>query len=104
MLFRSAAKRNALLYKYAAEYGIEVTLPNWETLVEERNKTEWIKANYPDGAVISQDVCKQTAPDEDGYGCETWTIGERRCTCGHVRLELIVEGEIGNWRAYPSSY
>ena len=54
----------------------------------------WIASNFPDGETVDVDdnICE----------CETWTVGDRRCSCGNRRLELSVEGDLSSgFYGYP---
>lgn len=52
--------------------------------VEDFLKDRWMKTAYPDGKTIDID---------DNYcECETYTIGDRRCSCGNRRINAYVEG------------
>ena len=45
----------------------------------------WIASNFPDGTEVEHDQCN---------GCDTWTVGERRCFCGNRRMYLEIGGNV----------
>lgn len=56
----------------------------------------FVEEKYPDGTEVDVDdnICE----------CESWTVGERRCSCGNRRMYLEIEGDLlnGFW-AYPNA-
>lgn len=57
---------------------------------------EYRKENLPDGKIIHIDCCDD---------CSEYTIGERRCSCGNVRVDIVVEeGHGGKIWHYDSRY
>lgn len=65
--------------------------------VDEFMKEKFIEENYSNGTEV---YLKHTCDE-----CSTWYVGERRCSCGNVRVELEVEGNfIDGYYAYPVRY
>lgn len=65
-------------------------------LIDEKARQLWIDENYPDGTEVDIKCCD---------GCNTWVIGEHRCSCGNRRMELTVEGNFfDGFDAYPEPY
>jgi len=51
---------------------------------------------YPDGTELDIDICDE---------CDIWVVGDHRCSCGNIRVELISEGNIVDGiYFYPSRY
>lgn len=51
---------------------------------------------YPDGMELDIDICDE---------CNVWIVGEHRCSCGNIRVELVSEGNIVDGiYFYPSRY
>lgn len=70
---------------YATENKIEISgLSSKEILdvVSERQRREFIKENYPDGEEFKIGCCDE---------CSSYIMGDRRCSCGNVRVDLVVE-------------
>lgn len=67
-------------------------------LAENHRREKWIAENYPDGSNMTHKCCDY---------CSDWTVGERRCSCGNRRMNLVVEkgryGETGYY-AYAEAY
>lgn len=64
-------------------------------VAENHEREKWIAENYPNGRTISHSCCDY---------CSEWTIGERRCSCGNRRMNLVVEGKGQNRYAYAEAY
>ena len=66
-------------------------------LAEEALRLQAMKSQYPDGDVMNIDCCGE---------CSTWTLGERRCSCGNVRISLESSGSFldGTGYFYPYRY
>ena len=56
-------------------------------------RDKWVEENYPDGEEVPFDQCNF---------CDSWIVGERRCSCGNRRVYLEIEGNaIDGFFAYP---
>ena len=89
-----------LSVKYLLKSGVDVeNLTSDEIIVKANDlaRDAWITSNFPDGETVDVD---------DNYcECETWTVGDRRCSCGNRRLELSVEGDLSSgFYGYPEPY
>jgi len=86
--------------KYATENGIDIEDYDEKSIiqiVDNHAKGKFLEDNYPDGTeVYLKHVC---------YECNTWVVGERRCSCGNRRVRLEVEGNLlDGYLAYPEGY
>jgi hypothetical protein len=96
-------KLNKLLIKsveYAKDNNINIKELSNEKLIKEVKDfaiKKYIEIDYLDGTEVDID---------DNYcECAKWTVGDRRCSCGNVRLYLEVEGDILNgFTAYPTPH
>ena len=85
-------KSNRLLRKsieYAINHAINIDdLTDSEIINYIKNEAgqQWMQQNYPNNTQveISYAIC----------GCETYFIGERRCSCGNRRISAYPEGNI----------
>lgn len=77
--------------KRAAQNKIDILNSTKEEIIDKVEtflKDEYMKSNYPEGKAIDID---------DNYcECETFTIGDRRCSCGYRRISFFVEGNCLN--------
>lgn len=64
-------------------------------LAEENRREKYIADNYPNGTIMDHSYCDN---------CSDWTIGERRCSCGNRRMNLVVEGKYPDYYAYAEAY
>lgn len=66
-------------------------------IVNEHAKEKYLKENLPDGTeVYLKHAC---------YECDTYIMGERRCSCGNRRIDIIIEGNIvDGFYYYPEPY
>lgn len=59
-------------------------------------KEEFIRKNFPDGKELEIKCCDF---------CDSWVVGEHRCSCGNRRMELTIEGNfLDGFYGYPSAY
>jgi hypothetical protein len=100
---KSEDQNNELLIKsikYAEENDININDLNNNAIIEkvkELAKVKYTEKEYEEGTDI--------AIDDNYCECEKWTVGERRCSCGNVRIYLEVEGDIlKGFMAYPTPY
>lgn len=84
-------KRNKLLaasYKYISDNNLSFTGGPDQAIELANSKAgeAWLEKNYPDGTAIDID---------DNYcECETYIMGEHRCSCGNRRIEANFDGDI----------
>jgi hypothetical protein len=100
---REVQKVDKLLVKsieYATKNGINIE--DFEpkdviSIVSEHAKDQYLKEECPDGTeVYLKHAC---------YECSTYTMGERRCSCGNRRISISVEGDlIDGFYHYPEAY
>ncbi len=89
------------LLKLAEEYNIspsnyDYSIEMFYDAIKEEHKNRWILANYPDGKELRLKCCDE---------CNTWVVGEHRCSCGNRRVYLEVEGDVlEGYIAYPCCY
>lgn len=96
-------KNNKLLIKsieYATLHNIDIedlTSDQIISTVCEYAKDEYLKENVPNGTeVYLKHACNE---------CNTYIMGERRCSCGNRRIDIIVEGDIiEGFYYYPEPY
>lgn len=86
--------------RLAAELQLDVDELTVDQIVYEVNevmKEKFIEDNYPEGtSVYLKHACSE---------CSEWVVGERRCTCGNRRIDLVVEGDfLSGFDAYPEAY
>ena len=56
--------------------------------------TAWLKANMGEDVGVDDNICE----------CETWTVGERRCSCGNRRIHAeCMEIVPGKFLVYPEA-
>lgn len=70
---------------YATENKVEISgLSSGGILevVSEHQRRKFIEENYPDGEEFIIKCCDE---------CSSYIMGERRCSCGNVRVDLVVE-------------
>lgn len=96
-------KNNKLLIKsieYATLHNINIedlTSDQIIYTVSEYTKEKYLEENLPDGT----EVYLKHGCDE----CSTYIMGERRCSCGNRRIDIIVEGDIiEGFYYYPEPY
>jgi hypothetical protein len=67
------------------------------SIVDEHAKNKYLEENVPDGTeVYLKHEC---------YECNTYIMGERRCSCGNRRISIIVEGDLlEGYYHYPEAY
>jgi hypothetical protein len=85
----------ALAATLAGKYGISLDDANLVEKVCEADREAWAKAHYPDGTNMHFDECDD---------CNSWTVGEHRCSCGNRRVYLELDGKLGNWFARPVAH
>lgn len=88
----------AKLFSLSSSLGIEpgayTSAGAFLDAVAEAAKTAFILKEYPDGTEID-------AGGQCDY-CDSWTVGDRRCSCGNRRMYLEVEGNVlDGFTAYP---
>lgn len=96
---------NDLMLKACVAYGkkVELYLSDYSSVdafkedCNNRFRKAFLKQNYPVGTAVSlKNECDE---------CSTYIVGDRRCSCGNVRLEMVVEGDLLNKPyAYPEKY
>lgn len=91
---RTVTKEQLLAASMAAQYGIDVNDPDLVQKVRAKDQERWVEENYPNGTEVDIDCCDF---------CDTWTVGEHRCSCGNRRMYLDVSGGIRDWWAYPAA-
>jgi len=72
----------------APDYGIDPLELDGKTLIHkvtEKKQEEWVKEHYPKGTEMTVNECDY---------CDTWEVGDRRCSCGNRRVYLTVEGNL----------
>ena len=69
----------------AESFGVNPMDSNVVELVQGVAEARFIAEEYPDGQLMDIDCCSE---------CDTWIIGEHRCSCGNRRMYLTVEGNI----------
>lgn len=90
VLKAAAALNFAEKHGLKAEDGIDII-----SLVEEKAEELWVKENYPEGTEMSGG-CQE---------CDTWNVGDYRCSCGNRRVQLTVEGNFyDGFYAYAEGY
>lgn len=96
-------KSNKLLIKsieYANLHNINIEDLNTDQIiytVNEHAKEKYVEENLPDGT----EIYLKHGCDE----CSTYIMGERRCSCGNRRIDVIVEGDIiEGFYYYPEPY
>ena len=62
--------------------------------VYNRAAEEWMAENYPEGA-------ETACPCDE---CGAHTIGERRCNCGNIRVDVSVGGDFGKFYLVTERY
>lgn len=82
------------------EYGVNVedfnSKADFIKRIESIARMKFIDENYSDGTEIDIGCCDN---------CDSWTVGERRCSCGNRRVDLTVEGNIlDGFYVYGESY
>lgn len=67
-----------------------------EGFINENEREEFIKLNYPAGTEIHIKCCDD---------CSSWKVGSHRCSCGNRRIDLMTEGDFYNgFYSYPDAY
>jgi hypothetical protein len=75
--------------------GAEATAVN---MAEKILRAEYIEGEFPDGEAIEIDCCDD---------CNIWFAGDRRCSCGGVRIDLETYGKFlsdDHAYVYPINY
>lgn len=83
---------------YLKEQNISVdglTPEHIRDLAENDRREKWISAHFPNGTEMDHSCCDN---------CSDWTVGERRCSCGNRRMNLVVEGKHPDYYAYAEAY
>ena len=96
-------KTNKLLIKsieYATKHNINIedlTTDQIIYVVDEHAKEKYLEENLPNGTEIYlKHACSE---------CDTYTMGEHRCSCGNRRIDIVVEGNIlEGFYYYPEPY
>lgn len=86
----SIRTRNRLMIvkciEYATENRIDITeitdIPGYINNIAMR---KWFEENYPEGTCITHKLCDY---------CDTYYMGEHRCSCGNVRINVYAEGNL----------
>lgn len=96
-------KNNKLLVKsikYAEKHDIDIEYLNSKeiiSVVADYAKDKYLEEHVPDGSKIY-------LKHECDY-CDTYIVGERRCSCGNRRIHIVVEGNlIDGFYHYPEGY
>lgn len=63
--------------------------------VREAEEKEWLNKNYPKGKEIIISCCDC---------CDSYFMGEKRCSCGNRRIDVYVEGDVGNFNLITEAY
>lgn len=100
---KEVQKVDKLLIKsieYANKHNIEIEEYSSDAIIyviEEYAKKQYLKENVPDGTeVYLKHECSE---------CNSYSMGERRCSCGNRRIGITVEGNIiEGFYHYPEAY
>lgn len=85
--------------EYCVKNNLDITGKSEKEIVEftdENARNDFISKKYPEGTIISI--------DDNICDCETWTVGDHRCSCGNRRISLNIEGNILGYYAVPEAY
>lgn len=90
-------KKRLMVISKAQEFNINAenfnSFSDFECVVENEARKRYINENYPDGEEIYIDCCDE---------CNTWVIGEYRCSCGNRRIYIECDGNMfDGYCAYP---
>jgi hypothetical protein len=92
------------LYRKSLEYLIklDIIIPDYwtkENIIAEakdRYVQNHIKENFPEGEQVRIKFCED---------CSHWEVGEKRCSCGNRRVELVSDGNLlDGIYVYPAPY
>jgi hypothetical protein len=96
-------KSNKLLIKsieYASKFEIDIDELNTKEIIEvvgEEAKRRYLEEELPEGSEVHlKHAC---------YECNSYIVGERRCSCGNRRIDIQVEGDLlEGFYHYPEPY
>jgi len=97
-----ARKQNSTLRKALVlcdKHGIDFDNLSDEEVIAQVTSLEeeiFVKENYPDGTEMGAPGCDE---------CDTWIVGDNRCSCGNRRMSIIVDGDLKDgFYAYPEAW
>lgn len=87
---RQATKNNevAILLSLASKLGVDPagfeSTDGFLHAIRAAAEEVWVNEHYPD----------ETEMEVSCDNCDTWRVGEHRCSCGNRRVHLVVEGNV----------
>ena len=96
----SKTNEEAVLMGMATKLGVDPagfeSVASFLIAVQEAAQDAWVQENYPNGTEVDIDCC---------YHCDTWEVGDNRCSCGNRRVYLDIQGNVvTGFYAYPQGH
>jgi len=90
---REVAMAVQIAGKHGKKHGDFATNKHLISFANSVEREKFLKEQYPDGTELSIKCCTE---------CNSWTVGEHRCSCGNRRMYLETEGNfLDGFTAYP---